>query len=86
MPADAKITPMPPGKVMDLYALEVRCKLLEIAAILDRHDRGRHAHPDPAAADDPRLRRVREGLAILSEADAEPNRAERIALIYSGSD
>ena len=85
MPADAKITPMPPGKVLDLYALEVRCKLLEIAAILDRHDRGRQAHPD-AAADDPRLRRFRQSLAVLSEADAEPNRAEQIALIFSGSD
>ena len=68
---------MPPEKVASEYGLEVRCKLLEIAAILDRHARS------GGQPDDPALARVRDALAVLSAPQPEPNRAEQVALIYS---
>ncbi|MEM1010768.1 MAG: hypothetical protein AAGI46_00955 [Planctomycetota bacterium] len=66
---------MPAAKVLDAYALEVRCKLLEIAAILDRYDRG------GGSAGDPALDRVRTSLQVL--ASEGPGRAEKIARVYS---
>ena len=72
-----------PRQTLDEYALEVRCKLLEIAAILDRYDRACQRHPDDAPPDDVRLARFRQSLTILSESQAEPNRAEQIALLFS---
>jgi hypothetical protein len=65
-------------QVLDRYFLEVRCKLLEIAAVLDRIDRADGAE---ATADDPKLRGIRQALAVLS--DAEPDRAERIQMLFS---
>ncbi len=70
--------PLPAQKVLETYGLEVRCKLLEIAAILDRHDRGRSSEgSEPNTG----LDRIRRSLDIL--AGTGPARAERIALIYS---
>ena len=69
---------MPPEKVMSEYGLEVRCKLLEIAAVLDRHARS------GGGPDDPDLARIRDALAVLSNPQPHPNRAEQVALIYSG--
>ena len=73
---------MKPKAVLDAYGLEVRCKLLEIAAILDRHDRGKATHGN-ATDGDARLEQFRKSLAVLSEEGATPDRAERIALIFS---
>jgi hypothetical protein len=56
--------------------LETRAKLLEIAASLDRIDRGRGS-----AVDDPRMEQIRRGLDALR--DKSPGRAERIQLIFS---
>ncbi len=67
---------MKPNKVLDAYGLEVRCKLLEIAAILDRYDRG-----GGGMDDDQRLDRIRQSLDVL--AGEGPGRAEKIARIYS---
>ena len=76
---------MPPRKVLDTYALDVRCKLIEIAAILDRYDRAAAADPQSAPRDDDRLRRFREALSILNDPQATPDRAERVALVFSDS-
>ena len=73
-----------PKQTLDEYGLEVRCKLLEIAAILDRYDRACARDPDAAVGDDPRLARFRRSLDILSDVDATPDRAERVALVFSG--
>jgi hypothetical protein len=71
-----------PKQVIDEYNLEVRCKLLEIAAIMDRYDRARvRASADPT--DDPRLARWRQSLVILNQPQVEANRAEQIALLFS---
>ena len=64
--------------VLDHDFLETRCKLLEIAAVLDRVDRApaRHGeHPDP------RLGQIRRALEALLEPG--PDRAETIQRIFS---
>ena len=67
-------------QVTDLYYLEIRCKLLEIAAIYDRHDRG----GDPVAqSDDPRWQKCREALDVLRRDADKPHRAETIARLFS---
>jgi len=69
------VSSLPASEVLNRYFLELRCKLLDIAAILDRLDRG---GPLPA---DPRLEQIRQALREL--ASTSPGRAERIQLIFS---
>jgi hypothetical protein len=72
------MTPLPAAKALDAYFLEARCKILEVAAILDRIGRGR----DASTVDhDPRVARIREALEVL--ADHSGGRAERIQKIFS---
>lgn len=68
--------PLDAPEVLNREFLEVRAKMLEIAAALDRLDRAAGS-----AADDPRLERIRQGLAMLS-ADRS-DRAEQVQLIFS---
>lgn len=68
--------PLPAPQVLDAEFLQIRAKILELAASLDRLDRG-----DGDVADDPRMRLVMGGLSILS--DDEPGRAERLQLLFS---
>lgn len=72
-----------PKQVIDEYYLEVRCKLLEIAAIMDRYDRACQRNPAAAPEDDARLKKCRQSLAILHQPQADPNRAEQVALVFS---
>jgi hypothetical protein len=72
------MTPLPAAKALDTYFLEARCKILEVAAILDRIGRGRDAS---ATDNDPRVARIRESLEVL--ADHSGGRAERIQKIFS---
>jgi hypothetical protein len=72
------MTPLPAAKALDSYFLDARCKILEVAAILDRIGRGRDAS---ATDSDPRLARIREALDIL--VDHSGGRAERIQKIFS---
>src|SRR5580704_3308887 len=65
------LAPLPAAKVLDAYFLGARSKLPDLAAVLDRIDRG-----DEAEADDPRVERIRQALAV--PADATGGRAERI--------
>jgi hypothetical protein len=67
---------MPAPQVLDAEFLQIRAKILELAASFDRLDRG-----DGDVANDPRMRLVMGGLAILSE--DEPGRAERLQLLFS---
>jgi len=65
-------------EVLDRDFLDTRCKLLEVAAILDRIDRApaRHGeHPDP------RLGQMRRAVEALLEPG--PDRAETIQRIFS---
>jgi hypothetical protein len=72
------MTPLPAAKALEAYFLEARCKILEIAAILDRIGRGRDA---AAVENDPRLARIREALEVLAVHSG--GRAERIQKIFS---
>lgn len=67
--------PLPAADALDRYFLEARSKLLDVAAILDRIDRG---GPRP---NDPRLAKVRQALDVLKSDDS--NRAEQIQQLFS---
>jgi hypothetical protein len=72
------VVPLPSRAALDAYFLEARCKLLDLAAILDRIGRG------PGSAElsnDPRLARIRQALEVLH--DESGGRAERIQQIFS---
>ena len=71
-------TPVPAAKTLDTWFLDVRCKLLEVAAALDRIGRGAGAS---SLDDDPRLTKIRQALEVLL--DRSGGRAERIQQIFS---
>ena len=64
--------------VLDRDFLDARCKILEIAAILDRIDR---APARPGEHPDARLGQLRRGVEALSEPG--PGRAETVQHIFS---
>ncbi|OAI54970.1 hypothetical protein AYO44_13855 [Planctomycetaceae bacterium SCGC AG-212-F19] len=74
----ATATPLPAAKALDAYFLEARCKILEVAAILDRIGRGTDA---TAATNDPRVQKIRQALEVLQ--DQSGGRAERIQQVFS---
>ncbi len=61
-------------QVLDLYFMDARCKLIELAAFLDRVDRG-------TGDADFRLNAFREAMKHL--ADGDPKRAEAVLLSLS---
>ena len=68
--------PMNAELVLEREFLEIRAKILQLAASFDRLDRGKGT-----VRDDPRLRLIRRGLEILQQ---EPeDRAERIQMLFS---
>jgi hypothetical protein len=72
MPA---LTPVAAAEVLERSFLECRARLLELAAFLDRLDRG-------GGVADGRLTAIRQALEILREQDVA-DRAERIQLLFS---
>jgi hypothetical protein len=72
--AAAPVNPMPAPKVLEQSFLEMRCRLLDLAALLDRVDRG------GGAGNDPRMCQVIEGLSILL---GKKDRAEKIQTLFS---
>ncbi len=71
-------TPLSAEQALDRYFLEARSKILDLAAVLDRIDRGAGAS---TVAKNPRLEQLRRGLAVLLE--KEGNRAERVQQVFS---
>lgn len=69
-------TPMPAGKVLDREFLELRAKILELAASFDRLDRG-----DGSVGSDPRMKLIEKGLQILQLSG--PGRAEKLQMLFS---
>jgi hypothetical protein len=65
-------------QALERHFLDARCRLLDLAAILDRIGRGSGA---AGTAEDPRLTRVRQALEVLL--DESGGRAERIQKIFS---
>jgi hypothetical protein len=72
------MTPLAAKEALDAYFLEARCKILEVAAILDRIGRGRDA---ASLADDARVQRIRQAIEVLH--DQSGGRAERIQQVFS---
>jgi hypothetical protein len=70
---------LPAQTALDAYFLDIRAKLLDIAAALDRLERGPQTGFQKA---DPRLVKIAKSLKVLSEAN-EPTRAEQIQKIFS---
>ena len=70
--------PMTSPQVLNRYFLEMRCKVLEVAASLDRTDRAGGAAGDGS---DPRLVQLRRAIRVLLE--DRPGRAERVQMIFS---
>ena len=68
--------PLTAPEILNREFLEIRCKILELAAAFDRLHRA-----DGTVADDPRIERLREALtAVQDEPDA---RAEQVQMIFS---
>ncbi len=65
-------------QVLDREFLEVRCRIIDIAAAMDRIDR---AEPHTGQSEDPRMAQLRQAIALLI--DGTPNRAERAQLNFS---
>lgn len=65
-------------EVLDQYFLETRCKIIEIAATLDRLDR---APGTGAITDDPRFAQLQTALRLLTE--SSPDRAGRCQMTFS---
>ncbi|HVX61154.1 MAG TPA: hypothetical protein VHC19_11145 [Pirellulales bacterium] len=68
--------PLDAAEVLNREFLEVRAKILEIAAALDRLDRA-----DGSVSGDQRMERIRQGLAALARPGSD--RAEQVQLIFS---
>lgn len=64
--------------MLDREFLEVRCRLIDIAAALDRMDR---ASDRDAIRDDPRMAQLAGAVGILI--DDKPDRARRVQLAFS---
>lgn len=63
---------------LEKYFFQIRCKILEVAADLDRIERGEGA---AAMSGDPRLSLIAEAIGVLNSHGTD--RAERIQNIFS---
>lgn len=68
--------PMTAGEVLNREFLEMRAKMLELAASFDRLDRAAGS-----VDDDARMQKLRKSLAILNQ--AEPGRAAELQQLFS---
>lgn len=66
------------SQVLDREYLEIRTRILDIAASLDRIGRGTDAD---AAAGDVRMRRLHDAMAVL--VDGQADRARRVQMVFS---
>ncbi|MCC7421773.1 MAG: hypothetical protein IT428_15950 [Planctomycetaceae bacterium] len=67
---------LPAPQVLEREFLEIRCKILDLAASLDRLDRG-----DGEVAADPRMQKVLGGIRLLLSESG--TRAEELQLLFS---
>ncbi|HID77510.1 MAG TPA: hypothetical protein EYP56_16135 [Planctomycetaceae bacterium] len=68
-------------QVLDQYFLETRCRLLEIAATLDRYDEAERR--SGSAPSDGRLEKIYRSLELLADRHAPPGRTQRILELFS---
>lgn len=72
------ISSMTAQELLDTDFLEIRCRLLDIAASLDRIDAARESAD---VANDERLTQIREALRLLAQ--NTPDRATSVQMIFS---
>ena len=65
-------------QILDREFLDIRAKILEVAAALDRIDRA-----DGCVDDDPRMTLIADAIKIVDADQTDPIRAERIQLLFS---
>lgn len=80
MTAHAGTSPLTQRELIDRYFMEHRVQILDLAAFLDRLERASELD----AADDFRMRSVREALALL--ADGAGDRVRRVQMVFSDPD
>jgi hypothetical protein len=68
--------PLTAPEVLSREFLEIRCKILDLAAALDRLHRA-----EGSVADDPRVVRLREALTVVL--DESDDRAEQVQMVFS---
>jgi len=68
--------PLTAPEVLNREFLEIRCKILDLAAAWDRLGRA-----EGSVADDPRLARLREALTVVMDESAD--RAEQVQMVFS---
>ena len=81
-------------EILDMYYLDARCMLVELAALLDRYDRaltgGSTANGSVSDAamssPDPRLQQVLQTLEQLSRPCGTANRSEQVLNLFSDLD
>jgi hypothetical protein len=65
-------------QILDREFLEIRAKILEIAAALDRIDRA-----EGDVDSDPRMQLIDDAIKTVASDQTDPIRAERIQLLFS---
>lgn len=75
--SDTTLAPLPANRALDSYFPEARSKILDLAAILDRIDRGE----DSSVLADPRVKKLRAALELLL--NEGPGRAEAVQQLFS---
>jgi len=71
-------SPQTARQILDRHYLEIRSKILDLAASLDRLDRTEDAK---SLQDDPRLAKLRSGIELLLTPGND--RAERVQMLFS---
>jgi len=66
------------NQILDREFLEIRAKILEVAAALDRLDRA-----DGDVGNDPRMKLIADGIKLIAAEQSDPVRAEKIQLLFS---
>lgn len=65
-------------QILDREFLEIRAKILEVAAALDRIDRA-----EGSVDGDPRIQLIDDAIKVVASVQTDPIRAERIQLLFS---
>ncbi len=65
-------------QILDREYLEIRGKILEVAAALDRLQRG-----EGDVSDDPRMALLADGIKVIATEQSDAIRAEKIQLLFS---
>lgn len=66
------------NQILDREFLEIRAKILEVAAALDRIERA-----EGDVSDDPRMALISDAINVIASEHSTPIRAEKIQLLFS---